>query len=295
MKNSIMIPERATLLGFGALVAITVLLSLKLIRDHLSDWRKPKEQGAIIMIILMAPLYAVDSYVGLFKVLDKETIFVYLDAFKECYEGLVMFMSLVLLDAYLGISIIKTTIPDEFIEREIHHLFPMTLFQPGPVELNHQNLQLRKIWILQFVVIRLVCTAFTVVLQLCDMYPCWLSCTFTIIVFVSISIAGYALFVFNRVFGIELEPHKAVAKFYCVKGLLFFCFCQGLLLRGLVATGIIKSYHFWLDMTHIQHALQNTLVIVETVFFTIFQLSAYFAPTYEVEMPDGDLVPYKEE
>lgn len=51
----------------------------------------------------------------------------------------------------------------------------------------------------------------------------------------------------------------------------------------LVALGIVKSHHFWLDVEHLQEALQNQLVIVEMVFFSIFQLYAYSAEPYQVE------------
>lgn len=81
--------KQETLLGSGACVAITVLLSLKLFSDHLGNWKKPKEQKAILVIILMAPIYAVDSYVGLLDIRGSETFFVFLDSIKECYEGLV--------------------------------------------------------------------------------------------------------------------------------------------------------------------------------------------------------------
>lgn len=48
----------------------------------------------------------------------------------------------------------------------------------------------------------------------------------------------------------------------------------------LVAMGIIQSHHIWLDVVHIQQAYQNILVIVEMVFFSIFQMSAYSAAPY---------------
>ena len=58
-----------------------------------------------------------------------------------------------------------------------------------------------------------------------------------------------------------------------------------------MAVGIIKSDHFWLDVTHIQQALQNGLVIVEMVFFSIFQMYAYTAAPYK----DADVKQKKSE
>lgn len=52
------------------------------------------------------------------------------------------------------------------------------------------------------------------------------------------------------------------------------------MLEILVAMGIIRSHHLWLDVVHIQQAYQNILVIVEMVFFSIYQMYAYSAAPY---------------
>lgn len=52
------------------------------------------------------------------------------------------------------------------------------------------------------------------------------------------------------------------------------------MLNIMVALGIIKSNHFWLDTEHLQGALQNTLVIVEMVFFSLLMQYAYTAEPY---------------
>ncbi|KAK3003474.1 hypothetical protein RJ639_018230 [Escallonia herrerae] len=269
-----------TLMGSTVCVMLTVHLSLQLLSQHVSSWRKPKEQKAILVIILMAPIYAIDSYCGLIDIRGSETFFMFLDSVKECYEALVMAKFLALMYTYLNISISKNVVPDEIKGREIHHSFPMTLFQPHTARLNHHTLKLLKNWTWQFVVIRPVCSILMIALQLLDMYPGWVSWTFTIILNISVSLALYSLVLFYHVFAKELAPHNPLAKFLCVKGIVFFCFWQGVVLDLLVASGIIKSHHFWLDVTHIQEAIQNVLVIVEMVFFALFQQYAYSAAPY---------------
>ncbi|CAK9183057.1 unnamed protein product [Ilex paraguariensis] len=271
---------QVTLMGSIVCVMLSIHFSVQLLLQHLSSWKKPKEQKAIIIIILMAPLYAVDSLVGLLDFRGSETFFTFLDSVKECYEALVMSQFLGLMYTYLNISISKNIVPDEIKGREIHHSFPMTLFQPHTVRLNHNTLKLLKSWTWQFVVIRPVCSVLIIALQLMDMYPSWISWTFTIILNVSVSLALYSLVIFYHVFAKELAPHNPLAKFLCVKGIVFFCFWQGIVLDILVALGIIKSHHFWLDVEHIQEALQNVLVIGEMVFFSIFQQYAYSAEPY---------------
>lgn len=155
-----------TLLGTGSCVVLTVLFTVKLLFQHVSHWKNPKEQTAIMIIIFMAPLYAIVSFVGLLDFMGSKSFFTTLESIKECYEALVsslfllnhetiqiskMWHSFVLLliikvfpliygmqviakflalmYSYLKISISKNIVPDEVKGREIHHSFPMTLFQ----------------------------------------------------------------------------------------------------------------------------------------------------------------------
>ncbi|KAF8413964.1 hypothetical protein HHK36_001961 [Tetracentron sinense] len=269
-----------TLLGSACSVMLTMHFTVQLLSQHLFYWKNPKEQKAIIIIILMAPIYAIDSFVGLLDFRGSEAFFMFLDSIKECYEALVIAKFLSLMYSYLKISISKNIVPDEIKGREIHHSFPMTLFQPHTVHLDHRTLKLLKHWTWQFVIIRPVCSVLMITLQLLGMYPSWVSWTFTIILNISVSLALYSLVIFYHVFSKELQPHNPLAKFLCIKGIVFFCFWQGIVLDILVATGFIKSHHFWLDVAHIQEALQNVLVCVEMVFFSVLQQYAYHVAPY---------------
>lgn len=55
---------------------------------------------------------------------------------------------------------------------------------------------------------------------------------------------------------------------------------QGIVLDILVAMGIIRSHHFWLDVEHIQEAIQNVLVCLEMVVFSVLQQYAYHVAPY---------------
>ncbi|EPS58362.1 hypothetical protein M569_16452, partial [Genlisea aurea] len=120
---------KLTLIGTTISVMLTLRFSIQLVSQHFLSWKKPKEQTAIVIIILMAPLYAIDSYVGLLDILGSDTFFTFLDSIKECYEAVVMAKFLSLMYTYLNISISKNIVPDEIKGREIHHTFPVTLFQ----------------------------------------------------------------------------------------------------------------------------------------------------------------------
>jgi hypothetical protein len=218
--------------------------------------------------------------VGLLDIQGSKVFFLFLESIKECYEALVIAKFLALMYSYLNISISKNIVPDGIKGREIHHSFPVTLFQPHTVRLNHQNLKLLKYWTWQFVVIRPVCSILMIALQLLGTYPSWLSWTFTIILNVSVSLALYSLVIFYHVFAKELQPHNPLAKFLCIKGIVFFCFWQGIVLEILVALGVIKSHHFWLDVEHIEAAIQNVLVCLEMVVFSVLQQYAYHVSPY---------------
>ncbi|CAN6168212.1 unnamed protein product [Urochloa humidicola] len=178
-----------TLLGAAGCVMLSMHFTVQLVSQHLFYWKNPKEQKAILIIVLMAPLYAVSSFVGLLDVQGSKTFFTFLDAVKECYEALVIAKFMALMYSYLNISISKNIVPDEIKGRVLHHSFPVSLFLPRTVRLEHKTLKLLKYWTWQFVVIRPVCSILIITLQLLGMYPTWLSWTFTIILNFSVSMA----------------------------------------------------------------------------------------------------------
>ncbi|KAK4587854.1 hypothetical protein RGQ29_019026 [Quercus rubra] len=269
-----------TLFGSACCSMLTMHFTVQLLSQHLFYWKNPKEQKAIIIIILMAPIYAIDSFVGLLDIQGSKAFFMLLDSIKECYEALVIAKFMALMYSYLNISISKNIVPDGIKGREIHHSFPMTLFQPHTVRLDHHTLKLLKYWTWQFVIIRPVCSVLMMALQMLGMYPSWLSWTFTIILNISVSLALYSLVLFYHVFAKELQPHKPLAKFMCIKGIVFFCFWQGVVLEVLAALGVIQSHHFWLDVEHIEEAIQNVLVCLEMVVFSVLQQYAYHVSPY---------------
>lgn len=79
-----------TLLGAACCVMLTMHFTLQLLSQHLFYWKNPKEQKAIVIIILMAPLYAIDSFIGLLDIQGSKPFFTFLDSLKECYEALVI-------------------------------------------------------------------------------------------------------------------------------------------------------------------------------------------------------------
>ncbi|KAJ9566524.1 hypothetical protein OSB04_002490 [Centaurea solstitialis] len=270
--------DELTLLGSGAGTMVTLHFASQLVSQHFYYWKNAKEQRAIVFVALMAPVYAMHAFVGVLDVKGSTPILMLLDLVRDGYEALVIAKFLELLYFYLNIS--NDKVPDEIKGREINHTFPMTLFQPRTTLLNHQTLKLLEYWTWQFVVLRPICSFLTIGLKLLGMYPSWVSWTFTIILSISVYVAMYSLLVFYHVFAKELEPHKPLAKFLCVTGVVFFCFWQGVVLDILVKTGVLKSHNFWLDVEHVQEAIQNVMIIVEMVVFSVIQQYAFHVQPY---------------
>eukprot|EP00249_Psilotum_nudum_P010638 c22669_g1_i1 orf=312-1199(-) len=268
-------PKTLTLLGAGCCAILSLHFTGQLVAQHLFYWKNPKEQKAILIIVFMAPLYAVDSFFGLVDIRGSKTYFMFLDSVKECYEALVIAKFLSLMYSYLNISMSKNIVPDEIKGRPIHLSFPMTLFQPHTLLLDHHTLKLMKLWTWQFVVIRPVLSIFMILMQLLGLYKGLISLTVTLILNVSVSLALYSLVLFYHAFAKELAPHKPLTKFLCVKGIVFFSFWQGMVLEALAALGVIRSHHLWLEVDQIEEAIQNLLICVEMVIFAVLQQYAY--------------------
>lgn len=91
MTNFIMTMDlmKLALLGASCCVMLTGHFTTQLLTQHFFYWKNPKEQKAIVIIILLAPLYSITSYVGLLDIKGSEIFFTFLDSIKKCYEALV--------------------------------------------------------------------------------------------------------------------------------------------------------------------------------------------------------------
>ncbi|XP_076943722.1 uncharacterized protein LOC143614069 [Bidens hawaiensis] len=272
--------EELTLLGAGACTMLALHFSSQLASQHLYYWKNPKQQRAIMIVILMVPVYAVTAFVGVLDLKSSKPILQLLDLIKDCYEALVVTKFLTLLYGYVNMDISKDTVPDEVKGREIRLGFPMSLFQPRTAHLNQHTLKLLKYCTLQFGVTRPICSFLMINLRLLGMYPGWVSLTFTVILNVSFYTAMYSLLVFYHLFAKELKPHKPLAKFSCVIGIIFLCFWQGVFIDILVKAGVIKSHHFWMKVENVGETIQNVAIIVEMVGYSVFQQYAFHFEPY---------------
>ncbi|CAA6655874.1 unnamed protein product [Spirodela intermedia] len=114
-------PIWATIVA-GVFVLASLSLSGFLIFEHLSAYRNPEEQKFLIGVILMAPCYAIESYISL----ANPSVSVDCEILRDCYEAFAMYCFGRYLIACLGGE--ERTI--QFMRRQggsriIKHPFPM--------------------------------------------------------------------------------------------------------------------------------------------------------------------------
>lgn len=272
-----------TLLTAGACCFFAVRICLNLIGEHLNTWRKPREQKAVIAIICMVPIFAVSSYVGLAEMPHLEVVSTILDSIKECYEAFVIASFLELMYCYLGVSTDSKTakpIPDEIKGRELHHSWPLTMFVPHVQKVDARVLDQLHAWTWQFVVIRPVFSLAIVGLEALDLYKGPVTWLFSIVFNSSVFLAMYTLLLFYHAFDKELAPHQPLAKFLCIKGVVFFAYWQGLVVSILASTGVIHQGQLPFSVKQIEEAIQNFLVCVEMLVFAHFYTKSFSAKEY---------------
>jgi len=242
----------------GITTALSVFLSVRLIYDHLANFSQPKKQKLIIYIILMVPLFAIDSFVGLLDIEAGDVVVMVLDAIKECYEAWVLTSFLHLMFAYLNVEF--GTVPDDLKGRHLHHTFPFN-YMMKDMNLDVGSVRTLHIWTQQFIILRPIISVLSVALDLHGSYALFAT-YFNIVLNISVTLAVYALMMFYHAFAEDLSPHRPLAQFLCIKGVVFFAFWQGVVLSILVSMKIIQGNH-WYSTDEVDEAIQNFLVCLE--------------------------------
>lgn len=253
-------------------MAIAVLTSISLILQHRRWYATPSEQMLIILIILMVPIFAINSFVGLWYLRDSkasgvaiETEYVdtLLDGFKECWEAVTIWAFLNLMYAYVGITA-SHLVPPKLKGKVLHQVPPFSWFMADPVFDQATATRLDG-WTRQFVVARPILSALTIAAQAYGVYEemyVWLP--ITIAANISVTLAVNSLLLFYHAFEHELDQgnQHPLAKFLCIKGVVFFAFWQGIVLQVLVHYGVVNTGKFFTSAQK-STAIQDMLVCVE--------------------------------
>jgi len=257
---------------------LSIFLSGYLIYKHLINYTRPESQRCIIRIVLMVPLYSIYSLLGLFFY-DYQ---VYFAIFRDCYEAYALYMFFVLCTNYVGGWDEMAAVFEQLPMRKC--LEPLCCFRIKP---GKRLLRWCQRGILQYALLKPIVTIISVILLAIGIYADgewradrgWL--WITIINNLSVTVSLYFLVLFYQAAKSDIKPYNPLIKFGVIKGIVFFCYWQSVVLMAIVALGWIPAFRDW-NNARIGTTLQNLLICVEMCVFAILHLLAFPYEIYQV-------------
>eukprot|EP00730_Choanoeca_flexa_P013965 TRINITY_DN5923_c0_g1_i1.p1 TRINITY_DN5923_c0_g1~~TRINITY_DN5923_c0_g1_i1.p1 ORF type:complete len:438 (+),score=86.53 TRINITY_DN5923_c0_g1_i1:103-1416(+) len=247
----------------GVFVALAVPMTLWDIALHLRHWHKPHLQKHIVRIMLMVPIYSIDSWLGL----RYPDVSIYFDTARETYEAYVIYNFYVYLLTFLR--------QRQDFDIEIHkrppvtHLFPFQYcFKPWRMGQPFINACTHAV--ASYMVVRILVTIIAFCTELAGKYDngnidpsksfLWLA----MINMISQGYAMYCLVLFYYAFKTDLKPINPIPKFLTIKAVIFFSFWQAFVIAVLVEIGVIRERASWTYSTEsVAAGIQDFLICVE--------------------------------
>lgn len=187
---------------------------------------------------------------------------VYFDVVRDCYESLVIWSFFSLLIEQLGGPEHAAALFESKPASRLFFPFCCVQYQPR----NH-ILQKLRLGALQYVFVRPISTAIAVVLQSRSEYCSGDLSTdhgyfyLSMINFISVSIAMFALVEFYMIVKEDLAPHKPIPMFLSVKLIIFVSFWQSITIAGLSKFGLFSSNFKYWSSENISVGLQGLLLL----------------------------------
>lgn len=277
----------------GFFVLFALALSTFLIFEHLSWYNNPEEQKWLIGVVLIVPLYALESFVSL---CSTQAALVF-EIARDCYEAFALYSFGRYLVACLGGE--DKTI--ESMERQavagprtpllvhnsgkaaVKHSFPLNYFLK-PWDLGKQFYQSFKFGIVQFMILKTLSALFALVLQCWDLYGegefRWDRgyIYMAVVINFSQSWALYCLIQFYNTTKEELAPIQPLAKFLCFKAIVFLTWWQGLIVAIVLA---IQSPNIQ-DEDTLQARIQDFIICIEMGFAAVCHVYVFPAKPYQL-------------
>ncbi|KDN47354.1 DUF300-domain-containing protein [Tilletiaria anomala UBC 951] len=260
---------------------VATFASFWLIFKHLTYYTCPLQQRHIVRMLFMVPIYAI---VSCFSYLFYQEA-IYYQTIRDCYEAVVITSFFYLFLQYLG----DTRAEQHAVFKQVKlkkWMWPMGWLKAKP-KTGLGFLWVMKICILQYAVIRPVCTLAAVGLQYFGLYclnsfmpwfgHVWISAAISI----SVSVAMFCILQFYMPLKKELAPYQPVLKFLAVKSTVFLTFWQDSLLSILVFFKVIKPSQYF-SATEVQVGINALLETFEMVIFAFLHIKAF---NYRVYRP----------
>lgn len=297
--------EVAAFHSAGVMVIGTLIMSVRLIYLHFTHWYMPGVQKYVIRIILMVPIYAVQSWLSL----RFHHARIYIDAIRDLYEAFVIASFVYYLIELLGgedalVRTLRKKVRDDpaLADHLAQHTFPLSLVLE-PWELGVEFMLQCKHGALQYVVAKTGFTIMTYIFQSLGMYGegqfVWTSPYPYLAFLMNISVM-YALYSLVKLFHAVQDELRypinwhPLGKFLCIKGVVFFTWWQGVLIFYLKAHGVIGDVGSWTG-DEVANGLIDYCICVEMVMFAIahsftFTYKEYLPSTVENAIGDYEQV-----
>ena len=259
------------------LCLVSCSLTLFQIIGHLTTYRLPDQQRYIIRIMLMVPIYAVDSILGIVEHEHAAGIALV----RDTYEAYVLYNFFQLLMSFVGGDQGIVDLWNKFNgpRATMPHMAPFSWIW-GPFRLNKSTVTLWRWLLVQYMVFSPLCTLIIFVGKRDGLYEpeSWsfsdLHLYLTIAQNVSVTMAFTALFYFYLASKklIPMKPHHPTGKFIAVKLVVFLSFWQGIVVgllgsHGVFPTGIRRFLFTWhprkQSVGATEEAIENLLTVAE--------------------------------
>lgn len=268
--------------GYCAIFA--TVLSLFQILEHLSCFSDPECQTKIVRILFMVPLYAIISWLSILFPSAAE----YLNLVRDAYESYAIYAFFSLMLALMGG--VDTLYRSLMVEERppIAHLAPLCWLEP--VKVSPRFVQACRRCLFQFMVIKPLVSFIILILtaqgkmgdSLFDLTHGYFWTT--LIYNASITIAFSALIYFYRGTHEFLEGKNALAKFLCIKMVIFLSYWQGILIAIFSAANMLPKFDYWSEDS-VATGLQDLLICVEMLFVAFGHKYCFSSDEFAVETP----------
>ncbi|XP_010244016.1 PREDICTED: protein LAZ1 homolog 1-like [Nelumbo nucifera] len=280
------------ILSAAVFVVVALVLSLFLIFEHIAAYKQPEEQKFLIGLILMVPVYALESFLSL---LNSEVAFI-CEMMRDCYEAFALYCFERYLIACLGgedstikfmessskITLSSPLLEDAYYNRVVEHPFPMNCFLKqwylGP-DFYHAV----KVGIVQYMILKMICALLAIILELFGVYgegkfdwkygyP-----YLAVVLNFSQTWALYCLVQFYSIIKEKLEPIKPLAKFLVFKSIVFLTWWQGVAVAFLFSMGVFKGSL----AQELKTRIQDYIICIEMGIAAVVHLYVFPAKPYE--------------
>ncbi|EJD46875.1 DUF300-domain-containing protein, partial [Auricularia subglabra TFB-10046 SS5] len=272
----------------GFFASVAVVTSFWLIDKHLVWYTNKAQQRQIVRLLLMVPIYAVVSLLS-YIYWNHATAIVLA---RDCYESFVLYSFFYLLLLYLS--------DDPMEQREIfkHVKLEKWMWPMGWVKYRPEDglyfLQLMKWGVMQYSVLRPLCTLASIGLNYVGLYcelswsPGWGHIWLVTIVSLSVTVAMYCLFQLYFAVKEELQPFKPLLKLFAIKAVVFLTFWQATMLSVLAMLGWVKDTKY-MTAEDINIGIGAILETFEMMLFAFMHVKAFSYKPYK--SADGKRTP----